>query len=171
MAVDMFLKISGIPGESVDSKHKNEIDVLSFSWGVDTRTQQTSAGRVTRTGKAALQDFSFVKYVDGASPALFVSACQGEHIPEAQFALARKAGENQQEYYKITLKDVLVSSVRPCGSSGGTMPAFEEVSLSFGSAEIAAADATGQFASRTVCGGSLSLEPEPPVLVDGVTKK
>ncbi len=169
MAVDMFLKISGIPGESTDSKHKDEIEVLSFSWGINT--QQTAAGRVGRTGKVALQDFSFVKYVDGSSPALFVSACQGEHIPEAQFALARQTAKGeQQEYYKVTLKDVLISSVRPAGSAAGTMPAFEEVSLSFGSVEIAAADATGQFSSRTLCGGSFESEPDPPVLVEGSRK-
>lgn len=170
MAVDMFLKISGVPGESADSKHKNEIDVLSFSWGISNTSKQSAPGRVSPARKPALQDFSIVKYVDGSSPSLFVKACEGEHIPEASFAL-RKAGGEQQEYYKVTLKDVLISSVRPAGAVGGGMPAMEEVSFSFGSAEIAAADATGQFASRTVCGGSLDLEPDPPVLVDVSGKK
>lgn len=169
MAVDMFLKISGISGESADSKHKNEIDVLSFSWGISNSARQSAPGRVSPARKPALQDFSIVKYVDSASPALFVAACQGEHIPEAHFALARKAGEQQMEYYKVTLKDVLISSVRPAGSAGGAMPALEEVSFAFASAEIAAADPAGQFASRTVCGGSIE-EPEPPVLVEGTRK-
>ena len=32
-AVDYFIKFDGIKGESADAKHKDEIDVESWSWG------------------------------------------------------------------------------------------------------------------------------------------
>lgn len=166
MAVDMFLKIQGVEGESTDDKHKNEIDVLSFSWGISNIRQQSSPGRLSPAGKASLKDFSIVKRVDRASPVLFMSSCEGSHFPEVSFT-ARKAGAEQQEYYKITLKEVLISSVAPGGSS---QDALEQVSFAFAAAEIAAAGPDGKFESRAICGGSLSEEP-PPVIIESVKKE
>lgn len=156
MAVDMFLKIEGIDGESNDSKHKGEIDVLSFSWGVGgtTPSKGSPSGRLS-AAKAAISDFSIAKYVDTASPALFQKCCEGGRISQVSF-VARKAGESQLEYYKIKLSDVLVSSVSPGGSTGGD--AMETVSFKFASAEIYSAQqkADGSLGGYTVstCGGS-----------------
>ena len=155
MAVDMFLKISGIDGESADSKHKGEIDVLSFSWGVSNATRRAGTSKLG-SGKTTVSDFSIMKILDSASPRLFEACCQGEHISDALLTL-RKAGESQQEYFKIKLNDVLISSVQPGGSAGGDV-GFEQVSLSFGSALIEAAriDPKGQaiWTAATTCGGS-----------------
>jgi type VI secretion system secreted protein Hcp len=135
MAVDMYLKMSDIKGESSDSKHKGEIDVLSFHWGV---TQQGTAGRGGGggAGKAQVSDFSIVKKYDAASPVLFQKCCTGEHIKEALFT-ARKAGGAQLEYLKIKLSDVLISSVRPGASAHGAddVP-MEEVGMNFAKCEI-----------------------------------
>jgi type VI secretion system secreted protein Hcp len=168
MAVDMFLKIQGIDGESTDDKHKNEIDVLSFSWGISNTSKQSAPGRLSPARKASLTDFSIVKKVDKASPELFVSSCEGAHFPEVSFT-ARKAGGQQQDYYKVTLKEVFISSVAPGGSAGSSQDAFEQVSFAFASAEISAAGPDGQFNSRAVCGGSLAEEP-PPVIIESVKK-
>jgi type VI secretion system secreted protein Hcp len=109
--------------------------------------------------KTAISDFSIVKYVDTASPQLFAGCCTGQHIPEASFAV-RKAGEQQLEYYKIKLTDVLISSVAPAGSAGGGNT-LESVSFSFGAADIYAAsqDPKGGIGgtSTAVCGGSSDL--------------
>jgi len=144
MAFDAFLKIDGIPGESLDSKHKGEIDILSFSWGVTQAASQAS-GRVS-SGRADVQDFSVVKHLDKSSPLLFAAACHGDHIKQAVFTL-RKAGESPLDFYKVTMSDVLISSVRPGGNAGGdgTSP-MEEVSLNFGRLEISFTpqDATGK---------------------------
>lgn len=169
MAVDMFLKIQGIDGESTDDKHKNEIDVLSFSWGISNFRKQSTPGRLSAAGKPSLQDFSIVKRVDRASPSLFVSSCEGAHFPEVSFT-ARKAGGEQQEYYKVTLKEVLISSVAPGGSSGSSQDALEQVSFAFAAAEISAAGPDGKFESRAVCGGSLEQEL-PPVIIENVKKQ
>jgi type VI secretion system secreted protein Hcp len=130
MAFDAFLKLGDIKGESGDSKHKEEIEVLSFSYGV-VNTGSSSGGSGGGSGRADLSDFTLVKRVDKSSPVLFQHCATGTHIKEATFVV-RKAGGEQLEYLKIKLADVLVSSVRPGGSSQGadTIP-LEEVSLNF----------------------------------------
>jgi type VI secretion system secreted protein Hcp len=110
-----------------------------------------------------------MKRVDKSSPALFVSSCDGSVFPEAHFTL-RKAGESQQEYYKITLTEVLISAVAPGGSTGSGQEAFEQVSFAFAAAEISAAGPDGKFDTRRICGGTLEEEP-PPVIIESVKKE
>ena len=124
-AFDAFLKIDGIPGESQDDKHKNEIDVLSFHWGIARRNR----------GRAQVQDFQVVKHVDAATPLLFDAVCSGQAIKEAVFTL-RKAGERGIDFYKIRFEDVIISSAAPAGSAGGEDLPMEQVMLDFQSAEI-----------------------------------
>jgi type VI secretion system secreted protein Hcp len=134
MAVtDYFLKLDGIEGESQDDKHKKEIDVLSFSWGA-SNSGSMAAGGGGGTGKSSFQDFHFTKGADKASPNLFQSCASGKHIPKAVLTV-RKAGEKQQEYYKITLSDVLVSSYQAGGHGGdGAVP--ESFSLNYSKIEF-----------------------------------
>jgi type VI secretion system secreted protein Hcp len=124
MAFDAFLKIDGIEGESSDSKHKGEIEVLSFSWNVSHPAQG---------GRAKLTAFQIVKVLDKASPLLFEACCTGDHISEALFT-ARKAGGEKFEFLKIKMSDVIITSVSPAGSSGGDLP-MESVSLNFSKIE------------------------------------
>lgn len=135
MATDMFMKLKDIKGESDDDKHKGEIQVLSFHWGV-RQTGTSGVGGGGGGGKCQVQDFSFVKKFDAASAVLFQKCCTGEHVGEALFT-ARKAGGTQLEYLKIKLTDVLISSVAPGASAQGSddVP-LEEVSLNFGKCEI-----------------------------------
>jgi type VI secretion system secreted protein Hcp len=136
MAFDMFIKIGDIPGESVESKHKGEIEVLSFSWGVSQTTTRPGSGN--GAGKAQVSDFSFVKQIGAASPALFVSVCKGEHFDDAVFSASTgPAGskKGQETFYKVTFSDVLISSVRPGGQGGSDVP-LEQVSLNFAKVEI-----------------------------------
>ena len=128
MAVDMFLKLSDIKGESLDEGHRDWIQVESFSWGA---TNALAAGRGgAAAGKVSLQDFHFVQRVNKASPLLMQAACSGEHIPEGTLAVSRKAGEKQQDYLIVKLTDILVSSYQTGGSSGSDVP-MEQVSLNF----------------------------------------
>jgi len=118
-AIDYFLKLDGISGESKDSKHKGEIEVLSFSFG---ETQSGSgAGGGGGAGKVQMSDFSFTARISKASPQLFLHCAQGKHIKQA-FLTARKAGGSQQEYLKIKLNDVLVSSYALGGSEAEVEP-------------------------------------------------
>jgi type VI secretion system secreted protein Hcp len=111
MAVDMFLKIDGIDGESTDKSHKGEIDILSFSWGVHNASGGATGGG-GGAGKATAEDFQFKHLVDKASPLLMLNCANGKHIQNAQFTV-RKGGGDKGEYLKIKLTDCLVSSVAP----------------------------------------------------------
>jgi type VI secretion system secreted protein Hcp len=119
-AIDYFLKLDGISGESKDSKHKGEIEVLSFSFG-ETQSGGSGTGGGGGAGKVQMSDFSFTARMSKASPQLFLHCAQGKHIKQA-FLTARKAGGSQQEYLKIKLNDVLVSSYALGGSEAEVEP-------------------------------------------------
>jgi len=136
MAFDAFLKIEGIPGESTDSKHKDWIEVLSYSTGI---TQPTSGSASTGGGasseRANFQDFSIVKALDKSSPVIALACANGTHIKEVIIELCR-AGGDKVKYMEYKLSNCIVSSWRPGGSSHGgeTLP-LEEISFNFGKIE------------------------------------
>lgn len=130
--VDYFLKIDGIDGESGDHKHKNEIEVESWSWG-ETNTGHGHLAGGHGAGKVSMQDFHFVMKVCKASPKLMLACAGGEHIKKAVLT-CRKAGKDQQEYLKITMSDVLVSSYQTGGSAGEVIP-VDQCSLNFSKIE------------------------------------
>jgi type VI secretion system secreted protein Hcp len=113
---DAFLKLDGIKGESADAKHKGEIDIMSFSWGM-AQTGVSATGGGGGAGKVKVHDFSITKKTDASSPLLMLNCASGAHIKEANFVV-RKAGGEQLEYLKIKLTDVLVSSYKPGSDSG-----------------------------------------------------
>ena len=130
---DAFLKIKDIKGESVDDKHKDEIDVLAWSWGA-SQSGTTHMGPGGGAGKVAVQDMSISKYVDKASPVLFKSCCNGKHFGEAILTV-RKAGEKPVEYYKVTMTDLLITSVSG-GDSAGSDRMVENITLNFAKVKI-----------------------------------
>jgi type VI secretion system secreted protein Hcp len=129
MAVDMFLKIAGVDGESKDSKHSKDIDVLAWSWGM-SNSGSAHVGGGAGSGKVNVQDLSITKWVDSASPKLVLACCNGTHYSDATLVV-RKAGGNPVEYVKIKLQEVLISSVST-GGSGGEDRLTENVVLNFG---------------------------------------
>ncbi len=131
MAVDMFIKIDGIQGESKDDKHKNEIDVLAWSWGL-SQSGSFHTGGGGGAGKVNVQDLSFTKWVDIASPVLMLNCSTGEHIPKAVIEV-RKAGKKPLPYIEITLEKVMVTSIST-GGSGGQDKLTENVTLNFAKA-------------------------------------
>lgn len=132
MAVDMFLKLDDVKGEAQDDKHKDEIDVLSWSWGI-TQAASSHIGGGGGSGKANFQDIHITKYIDSASHNLLKSTATGKHFKQALLTI-RKAGEKPLEYIKITMKDCLISSIS-CGGSGGEDRLTENISLNFSEVE------------------------------------
>ena len=128
MAVDMFIKIDGIDGESKDGTHKDEIDVLAWSWGM-SQSATTHIGGGGGSGKVNVQDISFTKYVCKASPELMKACMSSRHINEATLVV-RKAGDKPLEYMTIKINDIIVSSVST-GGSGGEDRLTENVTLNF----------------------------------------
>jgi type VI secretion system secreted protein Hcp len=135
MAVDMFLKIKGDPyaGESMDKKHKGEIDVMSFAWG-ESNAGSAGYGGGAGSGKVNMQDFSFTMKTCKASPNLALACATGEHIPEATLTV-RKAGKEQQDFLIVKFTDLLVSSFQISSSAGEELP-VESISLNFGKIEV-----------------------------------
>lgn len=133
MAVDYFLKISGMEGESQDDKHKGEIEILSWNWGA-TQTGTHARGGGGGAGRVDMQDFTLTKYIDKASPKLILACAKGDHVDKA-ILTCRKAGGEQQEYLKVTFSGLMVSSYQTGGSEGGENPT-ENVSLNFGKVEF-----------------------------------
>ena len=131
MASDIFLKLDGIKGESLDKAHLGEIECLSLSWGMALEGSTGGAGGSSRT---SVHDISITKITDSASPQLMKSSLNGNTIPSGIIAI-RKAGQQSLEYFKMTLTNVLVSSLQMSGNHSGTPT--ETVTLNFAKVVIA----------------------------------
>jgi type VI secretion system secreted protein Hcp len=133
MAIDMFLKIDGIEGESADSVHTNEIELVTLNWGMSQgATMHTGTGG--GAGKVSVDDLTFTHTVDKASPILMQTCMSGKHIAKAVLTV-RKAGEKPLDFYKVTMTDVMVTSVRPNGSNTAS-GISENVGLAFSKVKI-----------------------------------
>jgi type VI secretion system secreted protein Hcp len=129
MANDIFAKIGDIKGESLDAKHKDEIEVLSFSWGVSSSGSiGIGTGGGAGAGKATFKDMSIVHSIDKASPLLLKACATGTHLKDATIT-HRKAGKGQQEFLVVRMNDIIVTSVTESASTD--QPYAETVSLSF----------------------------------------
>jgi type VI secretion system secreted protein Hcp len=116
MAVDMFLKLDGVAGESKDKVHGKEIDVLSWSWGM-SNSGTAHVGGGAGAGKVNVQDLCVSKYVDSSSPKLMLACCNGTHYANGLLTV-RKAGGNAIEYVTVKLETVLISGLTTGGSLG-----------------------------------------------------
>jgi type VI secretion system secreted protein Hcp len=127
----MFLDIEGIDGESLDSIHKDEIDVLAWSWGA-SQSGTMHIGGGGGAGKATFMDLSVVKQIDKASPKLMLYCANGNHITEAELVV-RKSGASPLEYIKITMTKVIITSVNfnMDAEGGGDPVPTEEITLNF----------------------------------------
>ena len=128
MAVDMFIKIDTVDGESRDKAHAKDIDVLAWSWGI-SNSGSAPVGGGAGAGKCNIQDISFTKWVDSSTPKLALACCDGKHFKDATLVV-RKAGEKPVEYLKIKIEEVLITSIST-GGSGGEDRLTENVTLNF----------------------------------------
>jgi type VI secretion system secreted protein Hcp len=133
MAFDAFLKIDGIPGESTDDKHKDWIEIKSYSHGV----QQSASSTASSSGGATAErvnfsDLSVAKLVDKATPKIFEACCVGKHIKEVIIEVCR-SGNDKQKYLEIRMEQVLISSYSQ--DAGGDFPT-ESVSFNPGKFKI-----------------------------------
>ena len=121
MAIDYFLRIDGVPGESIDDKHKGEIDIEAWSWGETNAPPPGGVGGGAGAGKVQVQDFNFTSKISKASPALLPACASGKHLKSAVLT-ARKSGKPQAEFLTFSLSDVLVSSYQTGGSESEVVP-------------------------------------------------
>jgi type VI secretion system secreted protein Hcp len=132
MALDMFLKLDGIGGEASDAKHKGEIDVLSWSWGLSEPAAPAGSGG--GAGKVKIEDISIQKLVDLASPLLLSFSAEGKHIKEGTLT-TRKGVKGGSDFLLVKLTDVIVTSVQISASKDAGLPA-ESITLGFGKVEL-----------------------------------
>ena len=132
MAIDYFLKIEGVSGESLDAKHKGEIDVQAWSWGETNPVPPSAPGG--GAGKVQMQDFNFTARTSKASPNLMLACASGKHLKSAVLT-ARKAGKPQAEFLTFSLSDVLVSAYQTGGAEGEVVP-MDSVSLNFSKIQV-----------------------------------
>lgn len=134
MAVDIFLKLAGVAGESQDKKHPDEIDVLAWSWGMSqSGTMHTLGGG--GAGKVTVSDLSITKYVDKSSPVLMQYCSGGEQFKEGLLTVRKAGGKEPLEYLKIKMTEVIVTSYST-GGSGGQDMLTENVSLNFAEVDV-----------------------------------
>ena len=131
MASDIFAKIGDIKGESLDDKHKDQIEVLSWSWGL-THAGSGSGGTGGGEGKASFHDLSFTHKIDRASPALMKACATGVHLKEATIT-HRKAGKGQHDFLVFKMSDLIVTGVSTSDSEHGQV---ESVSLAFAKIDL-----------------------------------
>jgi type VI secretion system secreted protein Hcp len=134
-AVDYFLNIDGIPGESQDDKHRDEIEVESWSWGATNNTLGGGAGGGGGAGKVNMSDLVFTSRISKASPQLMLACASGKHIKEAVLT-ARRTGGTEFEFLNLTLSDVLVSSFRTGDEGEGDGRPVDSISLNFSQIEV-----------------------------------
>jgi len=149
MALNTFIKIDSIKGESQDAKHKDEIDVLSWSWGLEQSAAIPSGGGGA-AGKVSVHDLSITKRTDISTPQLMLACANGKHIKEALLTV-RKPDRNQFEFVRIKMNDLMVRAVSTADSGGDSIT--ENVALNFTKVQVdyvqqkadGTAGQTGQF--------------------------
>ena len=135
MSLEAFLKIEGIPGESRKDGHKDEIDILSFSFGASNPTT-VAKGTGAGASQVNVSSFNIMKMTDLSSTAFFLRCAKGEHIPEALVTLRKSGGTNPLEYLTYKFSKVYVDSIQWSGSGGGDDSPTESLSLAFEKVEI-----------------------------------
>jgi len=153
MATTTFIKFDGIDGESTHKDHKGEIEVLSWSWGL-TNSGGGATGGGSGVGKATPQELRVVHRYDKASPLLAKMAASGRHVSTAMLS-ARKAGEGQKDFLKITMKEVFITSVATHDDGSG---ASEELAMRYGSIDFSYAPQTTKGGLGTPVGFNWNLK-------------
>ena len=154
MAIDVFLRVDGIEGESKDARHRGEIDVVTFAWGASNPAGH-GTGTGAGTGRVTFQDVSFTASTSKASPKLFLACASGQHIRSAVLTV-RKSGAQQQDFLKVTMTDVTVSSYSQTGDVSATVP-VDQVALTFARFQVsyAAQRADGTLDTPVTAGWDL----------------
>jgi type VI secretion system secreted protein Hcp len=145
MPVEMFLKLAGIDGESTDAKHKGEIDVLAWSWGLSQEGGSPGGGG-GGAGRVKIENISIQKLVDLASPLLLSFSATGKHISDGTLT-TRKAGKGAKaggEFLLFKMSNVIVTSVQVAAAQDGNAPT-ESITLSFGKVEFDYKDKAFKF--------------------------
>lgn len=153
MSIDTHIKFDGVDGEATHKDHKGQIEVLSWSWGAANASALAGGG--SGKGKGEGHPFQFVHLYDKSSPVLAKHCAQGKHFASVVLT-ARKSGEGQKDYFKVTMKEVLINHIAPSGSQGGDIT--ESVSMTYKDIEFSykAQDDKGGLSGEVKFGWNLA---------------
>lgn len=131
MAIDVYLRIDGIRGESNDERHKDWIECKSVRWEL---SQPKSATASTGGGHTAERsdhgDIVLSKLADLSTPLLLQTCSSGKTIPTATIEFMRAdAMGDRVKYFEIGLENVLIGGVSPSVSEGDILG--EHVALKY----------------------------------------
>jgi type VI secretion system secreted protein Hcp len=131
MAIDVYLQIDGIKGESQDDKHKDWIECTKVNWGVSQpRSATASTGGGHTAERCEHQEIAFTKLADLASPILLQTCSAGKTIPKAKLEFMRADGQGERiKYFEIELENVLIGGIKPSVAEGSIIQ--EDVGLKF----------------------------------------
>jgi type VI secretion system secreted protein Hcp len=131
MAIDVYLHIDGIKGESADDRHKDWIECKSVSWAVEQpRSATSSTGGGHTAERCEHRDVVITKLADLASPILLQTCAAGRTIPKAKLEFMRADAQGERvKYFEIELDNVLIGAVSPSVSEGDILT--EEVGFKF----------------------------------------
>lgn len=155
-----FLKLDGVPGESTDAAHKGEIQLLSFSWGVSNAAKNSGSAGRAGAGRATFSDFNFTAITSKASPLLMLNTASGKRLKSAVVTGSRSSGDRSQEFIKIELTDVLVSSYEQSASSEAPI---ESASLSFAKVQFSYTSQTASGAPGTTTTAGWDIRANKPM--------
>lgn len=133
MAQSIFLKIEGpaVKGESKDSKHAGEMEVLSWSHSFNQPTSPTRSTAGAGTVELANHsDLTVTKYTDISSTDLMKLCWSGKQIDKVTIAQFRNSGDNPVEFLTIEMEHVVISNFSLSGG-GGDIP-VENISFAYG---------------------------------------
>lgn len=155
MSTDTHIKFDGVEGEATHKDHKGEIEVMSWSWNVSNVNVGALSGGGSGKGKATPGDFVFTHTYDKASPVLAKTCTNGKHFATVTLT-ARKSGEGQKDFLKVTMKEVFINACQPAGGHGGDI--LEQVSMSYKDIEFAykAQDAKGGMGGEVKYGWNVA---------------
>jgi type VI secretion system secreted protein Hcp len=129
MAVDMFLKLKDVPGESIDKQYKGCIDILSWSWGM-AQAGTTHSGSGGGAGKVSVADLTITKYIDKSSLQMTANSCSGKHIDSGSIYVRKAGGDKPLTYIEIDMTEIIISSVSIAGTQSDEL-IMETIGLNF----------------------------------------
>ena len=154
-ASNIFLQLDGIAGESIDARHKDQIDILSYSLGLTNPANTgSSSGAGTSAGRLACGALVLTKFLDKSSPPLIAAVASGKHIKSGKLSFTATGPKGGVDYYVVSLTDVVVSAVQQSEASGSPkvtdQVSFSVAKYAFEYQQVQSSGVLGQPQTATV---------------------
>ena len=126
---EMFLKLDGIEGESLDAAHGGEIEIKSWNWNTENHVKW-DVNQGGQSTKVIVNDINLEKACDKASVTLHQNCITGKHIKHGTITCRKNDGDQKFEYLIVKLTDVMITKINFEGQ-GDEQSLKETVGLSF----------------------------------------